>query len=59
MTHIDDVETPDYQLEIYECNCGFHIGFDCTYLDQVGGINIGCPSCGTMLIIDAFEEEVA
>jgi hypothetical protein len=28
-----------------ECNCGFHIGLDATYLDQVGDIILNCPAC--------------
>lgn len=35
----------DYELEVIECQCGFHIGLDSTFLDQVDCINIPCPSC--------------
>ena len=34
------------ELEVYECSCGFHIGVDYTYLDQVGDLSVSCPVCG-------------
>ncbi len=45
MQRLDDVETEKFSLEVYECDCGFHIGLDTSYLDQVGEIIINCPSC--------------
>lgn len=34
------------ELDPYECKkCGFHIGLDATYIDQVDEIEIDCPSC--------------
>lgn len=45
---IGDAETDKCQLEIYECTrCGFHIGLDFTFLDQVDTevIFVICPSC--------------
>ena len=38
-------DTDKYQLEVFECQCGFHIGLDASYLDQVGDITLPCPSC--------------
>lgn len=46
MKRLKDVETDRYVLEVYECDCGFHIGLDASYLDQVGDIIIPCPGCG-------------
>jgi len=38
-------ERSKVDLAIIECNCGFHSGWDNTYLDQVGAIITVCPSC--------------
>ncbi len=36
-----------------EClGCGFHLGVDQTFLDQVGSITVDCPSCKWSLKID-------
>jgi hypothetical protein len=55
--------TPDkYELEVVECTgCGFHLGIDASYLEQVDGVGLLCPSCGMALVIggegDAEEKE--
>jgi len=49
--HLGDVENENFVLEVYQCNCGFHIGIDFTYLDQVGDVNIICPSCKEEIFI--------
>jgi hypothetical protein len=36
------------ELEVYECPCGFHLGIDASYLEQVGDVTIECPSCGEL-----------
>jgi hypothetical protein len=46
MKRLNSVETEQYQLEVVECDCGYHMGIDATYLDQVGDVLIECPSCG-------------
>lgn len=45
MKEIGYVSEDNFELEVYECDCGFHIGLDSTFLDQVGDITITCPSC--------------
>lgn len=32
-------------LIVYECQCGFHVGLDASYLDQVSDIMFECPNC--------------
>lgn len=49
MKCLPPVETERYQLEVLECDCGFHLGLDATYLDQVDDIRLPCPSCGTTI----------
>lgn len=49
---IESVETEIISLEVYECVCGFHIGVDATYLEQVDGVKIKCPSFGEKIIVE-------
>lgn len=49
MKRLNSVETDQFQLEVVECDCGFHIGLDATFLDQVGDISIICPSCARII----------
>ncbi len=51
---LDPIETEEYSLEVIECDCGFHIGLDATYLEQVGPIDVKCPSCKEIIGIGAF-----
>ena len=55
ITHIGDCETERFVLEVYECNCGFHIGLDATYMDQVCGLTLICPCCSKEHKISGFE----
>jgi len=49
MKRLDSVENEQVQLEVVECDCGFHLGIDATYLDQVGDFVIACPNCQTKI----------
>ena len=51
MKHIADLENDIISLEVYECDCGMHIGVDATYLEQVNGCKIECPNCGDIYYI--------
>ncbi len=53
MKRLKSCETEQYALEVIECDCGFHLGIDATYLDQVGDFKINCPACG--IAIDSAE----
>ena len=46
MMRLDDIKTDQVHLEVYECLCGFHVGLDAAYIDQVENISINCPACG-------------
>ena len=50
-----DVETAEYSLEVYECvACGYHMGFDVTYLDQVeGNVTASCVACSHPIKTDS------
>jgi len=54
MKVLNSVETEEYSLEVIECDCGFHLGIDATYLDQVDGVDIECPSCGKIISAGAY-----
>ena len=49
MKRLNSVETDQVSLEIVECDCGFHLGLDATYLDQVCDFWIKCPSCNASI----------
>jgi Zn ribbon nucleic-acid-binding protein len=42
---LKSVETEEYSLEVVECVCGFHLGVDFFWLDQIGDLKILCPAC--------------
>jgi hypothetical protein len=43
---LPSVETDLVSLEVMECTCGFHMGLDVTYMEQVGDFEFKCPACG-------------
>lgn len=43
--HLMDIENEKCTLEVYQCDCGCHIGVDHTLLDQLGDRFIECPAC--------------
>ena len=47
MKQLEGITTDKVELEVVECDCGFHLGLDATYLEQVGDFVITCPSCKT------------
>jgi hypothetical protein len=54
--YIESVSTSTVELEVLECGCGFHIGIDGTYLDQVGDIKLECPVCQATIDTSVIEE---
>lgn len=43
---LKDISNEQVALEVYECSCGFHVGLDATYMEQVEDcIEVNCPSC--------------
>jgi hypothetical protein len=47
-----------YELDVLECGCGFHIGLDITFLDQVKEIQMPCPSCGQIIDTEIIKDEI-
>lgn len=46
MKYLEQVSGKACELEVVECDCGFHLGVDASYLEQVGNTLVTCPSCG-------------
>jgi len=45
MKRLEGIETDIAQLEVGECDCGYHFAVDATYLDQIGDFVFACPAC--------------
>ena len=41
-----------------ECDCGFHLGLDATYILQVADIMIVCPSCLKEINTEVLENSI-
>lgn len=54
---LPSIETNQVALEVFECQCGFHLGLDATYLDQVGDVCLPCPSCGVYIDTEIIDRE--
>ena len=55
LKEIGQLHNDRVELAVYECPCGFHIGFDVSYLEQVGPCEITCPSCGLRIFAEEAE----
>ena len=42
---VEEGEIGRATLEVYECTCGFYLGLDASYLEQVGPVTVPCPNC--------------
>jgi len=49
MLRLKSAETEQYQLEVGECDCGYHFGVDATFLYQGEDFKVDCPSCGIQI----------
>lgn len=48
--HIQDFESSMATLEVYQCGCGYHMGFDTSYLEFVEAVvSAECPSCKNII----------
>ena len=55
MKQLKSVENDQVALEVIECDCGFHLGIDATWLDQSPnskGFQINCPACDSIIPVD-------
>ncbi len=57
---IGNATTKKYELEVGECECGYHFGVDFTYTDQCGDFGFQCPACEkTIDTAQAFRVEAS
>jgi hypothetical protein len=49
MKRLDSIENAQVQLEVIECDCGYHMGIDATFIDQVDDFKVNCPSCKALI----------
>jgi hypothetical protein len=46
MKNLGHISTDKAELELIECDCGFHLAVDSTYIEQVAiSIYLDCPAC--------------
>ena len=45
MKRLESINNGQVEMEVVECDCGFHMGLDSTYMEQVEDFVIACPSC--------------
>jgi len=57
MRRLNSVENDQVQLEVFECDCGFHIGLDFTYLAQEEDLKVPCPKCGEVFDTEELKPE--
>lgn len=55
MIYLEDIETKNASIMIIECDCGYHMGIDNTFLEQVSDLKINCPSCQTVVDTKLFK----
>ena len=53
---VQSVENDKFTLDVFECKCGFHMGIDSSYLEQVEDVKIACPSCGEIIDTSKFKK---
>ena len=49
MRRLRSVDNEQVQLEVIECDCGYHMGIDSTYIEHVDDFQTICPSCGNII----------
>ena len=52
MQRLNSVTTEQVELEVVQCDCGFHLGIDATWLDQspnADDAHVTCPACGVII----------
>ena len=54
---IECLDNGRVQLSVYECGCGFHIGIDSSFLEQVEELSVTCPSCGERITTAEGDEK--
>ena len=45
------------EIEVIECDCGYHMGLDSSFLEQVGHFITKCPSCGEEINTEILDSQ--
>jgi len=45
------------EIEVIECDCGYHMGIDSTFLEQVDHFTTPCPSCGKEINTEILDSQ--
>jgi len=45
------------EIEVIECDCGYHLGVDATFLEQVEDFETICPSCKRIINTCVLESQ--
>jgi len=45
------------EIEVIECDCGYHMGVDTTFIEQVEHFEIKCPSCACMINTEILDSQ--
>ena len=60
MRYVESLEGKIASISVIECDCGYHLGVDSSYISQVGHIITPCPACSKMIntykIAECYEE---
>lgn len=46
---VESLQGETATIEVVECTCGYHMGIDSSFLDQVSDMKVSCPSCGATI----------
>lgn len=56
MKYVESLQGDIATIDVVECACGYHMGFDSSYLDQVADIVVLCPSCRNIIDTSVIPE---
>ena len=45
------------EIEVIECDCGYHMGIDSSFLEQVGHFKTRCPSCDKVIQTNILDSQ--
>ena len=55
MKQLNSIENNQVSLEVIECDCGFHLGIDSTWLEMSFNsidFEMNCPACNKLIPVD-------
>jgi len=49
MKRLSSIVNEKIEMEVIECDCGYHMGIDATFLENVEDFITYCPACGSKI----------